>query len=555
MTMNDTTLGRIRIANLSARARPGRPAQLGFSPEDPCCVGPSDLVSGTGSLTDARLVPSCARERGPRRDGSGVPEVTTEHRLENVPPLEVFYWVYVHVWCANVATVMRLYDTARQAVFPLEQRESGKLSLYVCGPTVYAPPHIGHGRQTLVYDTLRRFLEWSGVEVIHTSNITDIDDNIIKRGAEEGRDPAEIAVKCENIWWRAMDKLNVLRPHHTPRATEYVDQMVTLIEQLIGLDKAYVTSDGVYLSVETVPGYGLLANQSLGDLIEGGGERTIVGDEKRHVADFVLWKLAKPGEPSWPSPWGGGRPGWHTECVVMSLDILGEGFDLHTGGLDLTFPHHENERAQALAIGSTFANHWMHHGFVEMGGEKMSKSLGNTMNLLDVMDAYDPRAYRLIMLQSHYRSPVEVTDTSMKNGVAALERLDAFARRTRSLEGQPDSTILAKFREAMENDLDTPAGADLMFRLVREANTALDNKDESAAAVAAATALEIASVFGLELASGGEALPAEIQTLLDERAAARAAKDFARSDEIRDQLLNDGWTVTDSAEGQSAHRS
>ncbi len=451
-------------------------------------------------------------------------------------------------------TVISLYDTARQAVFPLVQRDSGKLSLYVCGPTVYAPPHIGHGRQSLVYDFLRRFMEWSGVEVNHTSNITDIDDNIIKRGLAEDRDPAQIAIKCESIWWQAMDKLNVLRPHNIPRATEYVDQMVELIARLIKLDKAYVTADGVYLAVETVPGYGLLTNQSLDDLIEGGGERTIVGGEKRHTADFVLWKFAKEGEPFWPSPWGNGRPGWHTECVVMSLDILGEGFDLHTGGLDLVFPHHENERAQALAVGSDFASHWMHHGFVEADGQKMGKSLGNTMNLLDVMEAYDPRAYRLIMLQSHYRSPVEVTDTSMSNGMAALERLDAFARRTSNLDGQSDADTLAKFKEAMDNDLDTPAGVDLMFRLVREANTALDNANTAEAATAAATALEIASVFGLELVAGGEELPSEVQALLDERAEARKSKDFARSDAIRDQLAADGWTVTDSADGQGAHR-
>jgi cysteinyl-tRNA synthetase len=490
-----------------------------------------------------------------RREGNGGPELTQRPSTPQTLFLSGICWADFPTRRANVTIVIRLYDTARQAVFPLEQREPGKLSLYVCGPTVYAPPHIGHGRQTIVYDLLRRFCEWSGIEVNHTSNITDIDDNIIKRGLAESRDPAQIAIKCENIWWMAMDKLNVLRPHHAPRATQYVDQMVELIENLIELDKAYVTTDGVYLSVETVPGYGLLANQSLDDLIEGGGERTIVGVEKRHSADFVLWKFSKEGEPFWPSPWGDGRPGWHTECVVMSLDILGEGFDLHSGGLDLTFPHHENERAQALAIGSTFANHWMHHGFVEMGGEKMSKSLGNTMNLLDVMETYDGRAFRLIMLQSHYRSPVEVTETTMRNGMAALERLDTFARRTSGLEGAGDPATLAKFKEAMENDLDTPAGVDLMFRLVREANTALDQNDTSAAATAAATALEIASVFGLELSSKSQDLPAEIQALLDERAEVRKSKDFARSDEIRDQLAADGWTVTDGADGQSAHHS
>lgn len=449
---------------------------------------------------------------------------------------------------------MRLYDTAGQAVIPLVQRDKGKLSLYVCGPTVYGPPHIGHGRQTLVYDVLRRFLEWSGVEVNHTSNITDIDDNIINRGLKEKRDPAKIAIKCEGVWWQAMDRLNILRPHNVPHATEYVDQMVELVERLLTLDKAYVTSDGVYLSVASVPGYGLLANQSLDDLIQGGSDRSIVGDEKRHVADFVLWKFAKEDEPFWPSPWGNGRPGWHTECVVMSLDILGEGFDLHAGGLDLIFPHHENERAQAIAVGADFAKHWMHHGFVEMGGEKMSKSLGNTMNLLDVMDNFDPRAYRLTLLQSHYRSPVEVTETTMRNGEAAIDRLDSFARRTRDLGGSSDPSVIAKFKDVMENDLDTPAGVDLMFRLVRETNTALDNGDTMAAASAGATAREIADVFGLELANAADQLPPEVEAFLAARSEARKAKDFAKSDEIRDSLLALGWTVEDGPKGQSAHR-
>lgn len=450
---------------------------------------------------------------------------------------------------------MRLYDTAEGSVVPLKLRDPGKIGMYVCGPTVYAPPHIGHGRQVLVYDVLRRFLEWSGLDVTFVSNVTDIDDNIIKRGLAEGRDPAEIAIKCEAIWWQVMDQINVRRPDHIPHATEYVEEMVELIQTLIGQDKAYVTADGVYLSVEEVDGYGLLAHQDLDNLLEGGGEREVVGSEKRHPADFVLWKFAKSGEPEWSSPWGPGRPGWHTECVVMSLDLLGEGFDLHTGGLDLTFPHHENERAQAVALGREFASHWMHHGFVETDGEKMSKSLGNVTNMLDLIEQYDHRAYRLLVLQSHYRTPMEVTGASMVASETALDRLDTFVRRTSVLDKVevPDA-LVERFRTVMEEDFDTPGAIDLLFRQVREANSALDDGDELRAAGAAAAVHLIAEVLGLELGADEDDVPAEIQAMAEERQSARAAKDFARADELRDELHSLGWTIEDGAGGPEVRR-
>ncbi len=445
--------------------------------------------------------------------------------------------------------MVSIYDSALQKVVPLDVRDEGRVSIYVCGPTVYGPPHIGHGRMALTFDILRRYLTWAGYEVTFVSNVTDIDDKIINRANDENRDWADIAVKCEAIWWRAMDALNVQRPDHTPHATDYVDEMVELIERLVADDKAYVTSDGVYLSVEMVDGYGLLAHQSLDDMRAGGGEREIVGAEKRHPADFALWKFVKPGEPHWPSPWGDGRPGWHTECVVMSLDLLGEGFDLHTGGMDLTFPHHENERAQAVALGADFARHWMHNGFIELEGEKMSKSLGNVKNLLDLVDEYDARAYRLLILQSHYRSPMEVTDTTLKQAEAAVNRLDGFARRTTELCGTPDDSVMAAFGRAMANDLDTAKAVDLLFRHVREANAALDAGDQTGAATAAATADAIAEVLGLELRADAGAVPAAISALALERQEARAARDFERADAIRDQLTEAGWMVEDSADG------
>ena len=270
-------------------------------------------------------------------------------------------------------------------------REPGRISIYLCGPTVYGPPHLGHGRATLVYDILRRYLEWSGIDVRLVSNITDIDDKIIDRAEREGREWSDITTKCENVWFRAMEGIDVLRPTDVPHATEWVDEMVEMISTLVSSGAAYATSDGVYLSVESVEGYGLLAHQSLDDMMAGGGEREVFGaGEKRHPTTSLSGNsrsLANlPG-----SRRGAGRPGWHSECVVMSLGLLGDGFDLHCGGQDLRFPHHENERAQAVALGREFARHWMHNGFVVDAEEKMSKSLGNVSNLLDLIEVYDPR--------------------------------------------------------------------------------------------------------------------------------------------------------------------
>ncbi len=261
-------------------------------------------------------------------------------------------------------TVLHLYDTATRPVRELALREPGKVGIYLCGPTVYGPPHLGHGRATLTYDILRRYLEWSGLDVRLVSNITDIDDKIIDRAQREGRPWQDIATKCEASGGRRWTASTSSAQPTTPTPPSTSTRWSTMIASSSS-GHAYVTDDGVYLSVESVDDYGLLAHQSLDDMLAGGGEREVFGaDQKRHPADFVLWKLSKPGEPAWPSPWGDGRPGWHSECVVMSLDLLGEGFDLHCGGMDLRFPHHENERAQAVALGKRFANHWMHHGFV-----------------------------------------------------------------------------------------------------------------------------------------------------------------------------------------------
>jgi len=323
--------------------------------------------------------------------------------------------------------VLHIYDSATHSLTPLETRTPGEVSIYVCGPTVYDLPHLGHGRAGLVYDILRRYLEYRGFQVRHVSNVTDIDDKIIQKAALENRSYSEVASEFEGSWWEAMDALGILRPTAAPHATDYIEEMIDLIKVLLEKGVAYTTSTGVYMAVESVPGYGLLAHQPLDSLRTGA--RVSTDEEKRSPLDFALWKLAKPGEPAWSSPWGMGRPGWHTECVVMSLRLLGEDFDIHAGGMDLQFPHHENERAQALSVGKKFARHWMHHAFVEVGGEKMSKSLGNFTSLPDLLKKYDPRAYRLLVLRSHYRSPMEVTEATMEDAQEALSRLDALARR------------------------------------------------------------------------------------------------------------------------------
>ena len=447
-----------------------------------------------------------------------------------------------------------LYDTLTREVKPLAMREPGKLGIYLCGPTVYGPPHLGHGRATLVYDILRRYLEWRGIEVRLVSNITDIDDKIIERANRESRAWQDITHKCESVWFDAMERLGVKRPSDVPHATEYVEQMVGMIETLVARSAAYTTSDGVYLSVEQVPDYGALAHQSLEDMLAGGGDRDVLGaQEKRHPADFALWKFSKPGEPSWPSPWGAGRPGWHSECVVMSLELLGEGFDLHCGGADLRFPHHENERAQAVALGKGFARHWMHNGFVvDAEGEKMSKSLGNVTNLLDLLDRYDARAYRMLLLQTHYRSPVKVGQDNIDASVKALAGLDAFAARSTALRGAPDEAVLARFVEVMDNDLDTPNAMAHVFDTVRRANSAIDSGDASAAGLVAAVH-EMCGALGLPL---GQAAPADDDAQAKAAAldAARAAKDFATADALRVELQDAGWIVETTKAGTTLRR-
>jgi cysteinyl-tRNA synthetase len=465
--------------------------------------------------------------------------------------------------------VLRLHDTATGTVRPLEHRNEGEVSMYVCGPTVYDMPHIGHGRANLTFDILRRYLSFTGLKVHHVANVTDVDDNIIKRAAALGRTEPDVAAEFEARWWESMDALGDLRPQDVPHATKYIERMVALVGDLMTKGMAYETPDGVYLEVSRVDGYGLLAQQSLESLQVGA--RVEANEDKRSPLDFALWKKAKEGEPSWDSPWGQGRPGWHTECVVMSLDLLGEGFDLHGGGQDLKFPHHENERAQAVADGKVFARHWMHNGWVEVEGTKMSKSLGNFTTLPDLLSRCDARAYRLLVLRAHYRSPIEVTPETLADAEKALGRLDGLARRfdvagllaqTEDgyvVEGTPPATGIdpgasAAFRAHMDDDLDTPGALAGIFELVTAAHSAADAGDEDEGGRLAHAAAVLAAALGLSLRAADIDLDEESARLVAERDEARRARDFARADALRDELVARGWTVEDTPSGTAIRR-
>ncbi len=450
--------------------------------------------------------------------------------------------------------MLHLFNSATSRIEPVEPAGDEPLLFYVCGPTVYGPPHLGHARATITYDILRRFLSWKGRAVVHVSNITDIDDKIIDTAAARGSEWTDVAQQYEKMWWEVMDAVDVERPHHIPRATEYLDAMVDIISRLISSGHAYVADAGVYFDTTSVADYGCLSGQDIDALLAGGGERAVVGESaKRSPSDFVLWKPAKPGEPTWPSPFGDGRPGWHTECVAMSTQLLGDRFHLHAGGQDLRFPHHENERAQAVALGLGFADHWMHHEFVvDPSGEKMSKSLGNFDNMVEFLAQSDPRSLRLLLLQAHYRSPVRLDRDAVARADRTLDGLDAFVRRSASVPAAPaDPAVLEAFTTQLDDDFDTPGASALLFDTMRKANAALDTGDaEGPALVAAVT--EMLKAVGLR--ERAEAIPADILEQVAALDAARAAKNFADADRIRGELRDAGWNVETTPQGTRVSR-
>ncbi|HEY1739054.1 MAG TPA: cysteine--tRNA ligase [Acidimicrobiia bacterium] len=455
---------------------------------------------------------------------------------------------------------MLLFDTAAREKVEFEPRVAGQVSMYVCGPTPYDSPHVGHGRTAVVFDTMRRYLTWRGNQVSFVSNVTDVEDRIIARAAERGTTEPELAHHFEDEHWEQMGRLGVLRPDEAPHATEFIPQMLTLIGELVDAGRAYVIEDsGVYFQVDTLPSYGALSHRTLEQLLESAGARIAVDDEKRSPIDFALWKAAKPGEPEWDSPWGRGRPGWHIECSAMSLEILGEGFDIHGGGDDLVFPHHENEIAQAEGAGHEFARYWLHSGMVTVSGEKMSKSLGNFTTLKAALDAHGPRAFRWLVASTHYHRQMEINDDALRAAKAAIDGFDALARRAR-IEGvvvDPPATAgevdgIDAFRDAMDDDFDTPAAIAVLHGWRSEANAAIDagRLDEARAALA-----RVASglgAIGLALDDGSSDASDDdgaIDELVRARDAARAAKDWPEADRLRDALEALGIVLEDTAQG------
>lgn len=435
-----------------------------------------------------------------------------------------------------------------RSLVDLVPRDEGRLGIYVCGPTVQAEPHVGHGRYAVAFDVIRRYLQWRGFDVTYVSNITDIEDKIIGAAAETGEPVDELATRMARRFSTSFRRLGVLPPDVEPKATEHIPEMLDLISSLIERGLAYVRDGDVWFSVKSLEGYGRLSGRKPDELRSG--YRIEIDESKDDPLDFALWKAAKPGEPTWDSPWGPGRPGWHIECSAMAAKYLGNGFDIHGGGLDLVFPHHENEVAQSEgATGETFARYWLHNGMVNLGGEKMSKSTGRIVDLEEILDEYGGRALRMLYARAHYRSPIEYSVVLLAEAEESLDRLDRFRERVEA--GEPDSDALARFTEVMDDDFGTPQAVSLMFDLIREGNRLVDEGGDAGGLAGAVD--EIVSILGLDDADGaptsGTLAEEEIVAMVAARARARTARDFAEADRIRDDLASAGVIIEDGPHG------
>ena len=453
---------------------------------------------------------------------------------------------------------LNLYDTATREVNEFKPLITGQVSIYVCGATVQAAPHIGHVRSGVNFDILRRWLTKSGYDVTFIRNVTDIDDKILQKAVIEKMPWWALAMKYERLFTEAYTSLNVLPPTYEPRATGHITQMIELMDQLIENGAAYAPGNGdVYLEVRKLKSYLTLSRQNLNDL-----QPASDADEtyKKDVRDFALWKAAKPGEPSWPTPWGPGRPGWHLECSAMAHAYLGETFDIHGGGLDLVFPHHENEIAQSEAAGYKFANRWLHNAWVTQAGEKMSKSLGNTLQVETILQRVRGIELRWYLGSAHYRSMLEYSEAALDESAVAFRRIENFLTRSVEILGtQPEPTITDAFCAAMNDDLAVPAGLASISENLRLGNQAITDGDKKAIAKNANEIRGALQILGCDPFDSNypqgasshvnDALDGVIQLALKERAAARERKDFAASDAIRDGLLELGITIEDTAQG------
>ncbi len=454
---------------------------------------------------------------------------------------------------------MKLYNTMTRRKEEFVPIKDGEVKMYSCGPTVYNYFHLGNARPFIVFDCLRNFLEYIGYKVTFVQNFTDVDDKLIKKSKEEGISVKEIADKYIKEYFVDAEGLGIKRATVHPRATENIDAIIEIVKKLIDKGHAYVSDGDVYFSVKSDPGYGKLSHKPLEDLMEG--VRKDLEEGKRDAADFALWKKRKDDEIGWDSPWGVGRPGWHIECSAMVNKYLGETIDIHSGGVDLVFPHHENEIAQSeCANGVPFAHYWMHNGFITIDNEKMSKSLGNFFTVRDISKKYDYEVIRFFMLSAHYRSPIDFSDELMNAAKTSLERiyncLDNLDFLSKSApEGEADPKVKeamdsykVKFIEAMEDDLNTANAIAAIFEAVRYINGE-SNLTKGSLEYAKETILEIGNVLGLLKNRKTDEIDSEIEALIEERQAARKAKNFKRADEIRDKLKAEGIILEDTPSG------
>jgi len=456
---------------------------------------------------------------------------------------------------------LRLYDTATRSVRDFAPQREAEVSIYLCGATVQAPPHIGHIRSGLVFDLLSRWLAHGGARVVFIRNVTDVDDKIIARSAEEGIAFWELAARNERAFTWAYDVLGCTRPTYEPRATGHVPEMIVLMRRLIDAGHAYASAGDVYFDVGSWPGYGALSGQRMEEMQPASDS---VSSGKRDPRDFALWKAAKPGEPAWDTPWGPGRPGWHLECSAMAERYLGPSFDIHGGGLDLVFPHHENELAQSGAAGEPFAAYWMHNYWVTLSGEKMSKSLGNTLLVSEVVKRVRPVELRYYLSAAHYRSHIEFSEEALADAAAGFRRIEGFLLRAADLAGIPavaDGVVPAAFADAMDDDLSVPQALAVLHDTVRRGNTALADGDSDLVGGVAESVAAMMSVLGLnpwaEPWSGPagrdaglrSAVDGLVRIALEQRRQARERKDFAAADAVRDGLKAAGILVEDTAAG------
>lgn len=457
---------------------------------------------------------------------------------------------------------MKILNTLTRRKEEFVPINEGKVGIYVCGPTVYDYIHIGNARPMIVFDTLRRYLEYKGYDVNYVSNFTDVDDEIIKRANEEGVDASVISERYIAEVKKDMAALNVREATTHPKATEEIPDMIEMVKTLIEKGYAYEVNGTVYFRTRKFKDYGKLSKKNIDDLRSGNRDLLVSGvDEKEDPLDFVLWKPKKEGEPSWPSPWGDGRPGWHLECSVMSKKYIGDVIDIHAGGEDLVFPHHENEIAQSEAAnGTEFARYWMHNGFLKINNEKMSKSLGNFFTVREIAEKYPLQVIRFFMLSAHYRSPLNFSADLVEASKNGLERILTAVDRLKSIsgtEGEVDKAVademdafVKKYEAAMDDDLNTADAISVIFELVKYANVNVTEESTKATVeLVLNTVTKLCDILGIITEKKKEILDSDIEALIEERQSARKAKNFARADEIRDQLSDMGIILEDTREG------